>query len=80
MGGILNLWIGITFITFVELGEFFYHCIVVLGYKAKIQNDKVQTLNQDQEAKRKNSDIFSNKEKTDYGQLDRTLFVDTKLS
>ena len=78
MGGILNLWIGITFVTLVELGEFFYHVTVVLGYKAKIRNDKVQTLSQEQEEKRKNSGIFVNNEKTEYGQLDRTLFPETE--
>ena len=79
MGGILNLWIGITFVTLVELGEFFYHVTVVLGYKAKIRNDKVQTLSQEQEEeKRRNNGIFVNNEKTEYGQLDKTLFPETK--
>ena len=78
MGGILNLWIGITFVTLVELGEFFYHVTILLGYKAKIRNDKVKTLNQEQEQKRRNSDIFVNNQKTEYGQLDRTLFTETK--
>ncbi len=32
MGGILNLWIGITFVTLVELGEFFYRATVAVAH------------------------------------------------
>ena len=39
LGGHLNLWIGITFFTFVEIVELTYHCaLIVWRSKRRIQH------------------------------------------
>ena len=45
LGGHLNLWIGITFFTLVELVELLYHCALVMWrrpdkYATNIDNTK----------------------------------------
>ena len=44
LGGILNLWIGITFVTFVEVCDLVYQ-LIAYGIKRCKTRDKVHALN-----------------------------------
>ncbi len=71
LGGVLNLWIGVTFITFIEFGELIYNIIFLLAYKmkTKVQGKEITVapMPKPQDSHNTVDDIFTNTEKTKYG-------------
>ncbi len=70
LGGVLNLWIGVTFITFIEFGELMYNVIFLLGYKmkTKVQAKEISVapMPKSHDSGSTVGDIFTNTEKTKY--------------